>query len=214
MNYIILDTETTNGLDDPMCYDIGWAIVDENFEIINTRSFVVADIFCGEKELMKTAFFADKIPQYWKDIKQGKRTLTNLYNIRKALKEDCQNYEVSIISAHNARFDYNSCQKTQRWLTSSKCRWFFPYGIEIWDSLKMARQTFAKSEDYKKFCLENGFCCNNGNPRLTAEILYKYLSKNIDFIESHTGLEDVLIEKEIVKACLQMNPLIECRLWG
>ena len=34
-------------------------------------------------------------------------------------------------------------------------------------------------------------------PRTTAEILYRYLSGNNDFVEEHTGLEDVLIEIEI-----------------
>ena len=27
--YIVLDTETTNSLDDPMAYDIGFAVIDE-----------------------------------------------------------------------------------------------------------------------------------------------------------------------------------------
>lgn len=55
----------------------------------------------------------------------------------------------------------------------------------------------------------------SGNrPRLTAEILYRYLTNNVDFVESHTGLEDVMIEKEIFKACLTMNPEIDCKTWN
>ena len=77
----------------------------------------------------------------------------------------------------------------------------------------MARQTFAKDETYKNFCKENGFTLANGSPRLTAEILYRFISKDLSFEESHTGLEDVLIEMEIVKACLEMNPNIEKTLW-
>ena len=34
-------------------------------------------------------------------------------------------------------------------------------------------------------------------PKLTAEIIYRYITNDSDFIEQHTGLEDVLIEKEI-----------------
>ena len=36
-------------------------------------------------------------------------------------------------------------------------------------------------------------------PRLreTAEILYRYISGNNDFVEVHKGYEDILIEKEI-----------------
>ena len=65
--YIVLDTETTNSLDDPIAYDIGWAVVDENGEVYETASYVVADVFL-DKELMESAYFADKIPQYWEDI--------------------------------------------------------------------------------------------------------------------------------------------------
>ena len=74
MNYIVLDTETTNGFDDPFCYDVGYAVLNESFEVIETRSFVVADVFL-DKEMMANAYFADKIPQYWEDIKNGVREL-------------------------------------------------------------------------------------------------------------------------------------------
>ena len=153
MNYIVLDTETTNGFDDPFCYDVGYAVLNEDFEVIETRSFVVADVFL-DKEMMANAYFADKVPQYWEDIKNGTRELKTFRNIRKQLHDDCKNFGVTAIIAHNARFDYRSCQRTQRWLTKSKYRYFFPYGCEIWDSLKMARQTFAKDEDYKNFYRE------------------------------------------------------------
>lgn len=213
MNYIVLDTETTNGFDDPFCYDVGYAVLNECFEVIETRSFVVADVFL-DKEMMANAYFADKIPQYWEDIKNGVRELKTFRNIRKQLHDDCKNFGVGAIIAHNARFDYKSCQKTQRWLTKSKYRYFFPFGCEIWDSFKMARQTFAKDENYKNFCIENDFVMSGNRPRLTAEILYRYLTNNVDFVESHTGLEDVMIEKEIFKACLAMNPEIDCKTWN
>ena len=85
MNYIVLDTETTNGFDDPFCYDVGYAVLNESFEVIETRSFVVADVFL-DKEMMANAYFADKIPQYWEDIKNGVRELKTFRNIRKPFK--------------------------------------------------------------------------------------------------------------------------------
>lgn len=213
-NYIVLDTETTNTFDDPFTYDIGWAVIREDGEIIKPRSFVVADVFMDEPELMKEAHFADKIPQYVADIADGKRELRRFETIRKILAEDVKNYNVKAIMAHNMRFDYKSVTRTQRWLTSSKCRYFFPYGVELWDTLKMARQTFGKNEEYKNFCHENGYVCANGQIRLTAEILYRFITNNPDFVESHTGFEDVTIEKEIFVHCVQMNPEIEKGVWS
>ena len=52
-----------------------------------------------------------------------------------------------------------------------------------------------------------------GQRRYTAEILYRYLTRNNDFIESHTGLEDVMIEKEIFVECIKRNPEINGELW-
>ena len=67
--YIVLDTETTNSLDDPIAYDIGFAVIDEYGTVYETHSYVIADVFL-DKDLMASAYFADKIPQYWEDIKR------------------------------------------------------------------------------------------------------------------------------------------------
>lgn len=215
MNYIVLDTETTNGFDDPIAYDCGWAVINEEGQILKKRSFVVADIFIEEPQLMKEAYFSDKIPQYFTDIADGKRELRRFAEIRNKLYKDCKMYNVQAIMAHNMFFDYRSCTKTQRWLTSSKYRYFFPYGVPLWDTLKMARQTFGQDENYKQWCIKNNYTIKNSNrPRLTAEILYRYITNNNDFVENHTGLEDVEIEKEIFVQCMKMNPNIERECWS
>ena len=76
MKYIMLDTETANSIDDPLCYDIGFAVIDEYGNTYAEYSFAVAEIFL-DKELMASAYFAEKIPNYWKEIEDGKRTLAN-----------------------------------------------------------------------------------------------------------------------------------------
>ena len=210
--FIVLDTETTNDIDCPLAYDIGFAVIDKKGNIYETHSFVVADIFL-DKELMQSAFFADKIPMYWEQIKRGERTLTSFYNVRKALASVMEKYNTKIVMAHNARFDYHSTATTQRYLTKSKYRYFFPYGTEIWDTLKMSRKVFKDDENYCAFCTENNYKTANNSNKYTAEILYRYLTNDISFIESHTGLEDVLIEKEIFVHCVQKNPEIDGRLW-
>lgn len=210
--YIVLDTETTNSLDDPIVYDIGWAVVDENGEVYETASYVVADIFC-DNDLMASAFFAEKIPMYWEDIRNGNRVLARYRTIRAKLAQCIKNHKVTIICAHNARFDYRSVNLTQRFLTNSRYRFFFPYGIEIWDTLKMAREVFKVNEEYDTFCYENEYVTKRGCKRYTAEILYRFLTGNNDFVESHTGLEDVMIEKEILVECLRRG-CENGKLWG
>ena len=222
MSYkIVLDTETCpldKDLNDVVpsnmwVYDCGWAIVDKRGKVYKTRSFVNADIFLQEKELMQSAYYAKKIPMYWEDIKQGKRILTSFRKIRQALLEDIAEYEVSEIFAHNMRFDYGTLTTTQRWLTKSKYRYFFPREIEICDTLKMARDVIAKMPTYRRFCEENGFIGRNHQISLKAETLYKFISQNLDFVESHTGLEDVMIEKEILAYCYKQKKKMRKKLW-
>lgn len=210
--FIVIDTETTNSIDDPIAYDVGFAVVDVEGKVYEAHSYVVADVFL-DKELMASAYFADKIPQYWEDIKSGKRKLRKFKTIKAILADVVVQYEIKIVMAHNARFDYRSLNLTQRFLTSSKYRYFFPYGTEIWDTLKMARQVF-KNEDYDTFCYENNFLTKRGCKKYTAEILYKFLTNDLDFEEEHTGLEDVMIEKEIFKYCMANSPDIDGRLWA
>lgn len=199
--YIMLDTETTNSLDDPICYDVGFAVVDKDGAIYETHSFVVAEVFLNE-ELMASAYFIEKVPQYWEDIKKGIRKLAKFNTIRKVLAETMKKYNTNIVIAHNARFDYRSTAKTQRYLTKSKYRYFLPYGTEVWDTLKMAREVLKNDVAYDNFCYNNNYVTKRGCKRFTAEILYRFFTGDNDFVESHTGLEDVTIEKVIFAECM------------
>ena len=69
----------------------------------------------------------------------------------------------------------------------------------------MAQDTIGKTKSYNNWCTTNGYVKKNGTPRFTAEILYKYISGDDDFIESHTGLADTLIEKEIFALCMKYH---------
>ena len=199
--YIMLDTETTNSLDDPICYDVGFAVVDREGAIYESHSFVVAEVFLNE-ELMASAYFIEKVPQYWEDIKNGTRKLAKFNTIRKVLAETMKKYNTNIVIAHNARFDYRSTAKTQRYLTKSKYRYFLPYGTEVWDTLKMAREVLKNDVAYDNFCYDNNYVTKRGCKRFTAEILYRFFTGDNDFVESHTGLEDVAIEKVIFTECM------------
>ena len=132
----------------------------------------------------------------------------------KAFADCVKRNNVKIILAHNARFDYRSLNLTQRYLTSSKYRYFFPFGVEIWDTLKMSRMVLNGVDEYGEFCYSNNYLTKRLCKRFTAEIIYRFITGNIDFEESHTGLEDVLIEKEIFVYCISIMPEIDGALWA
>lgn len=210
---LMIDTETTNDIDCPIVYDIGYQIFSLEDGVLCSKSFVNADIFLDES-LMESAYFAEKIPQYWEDIVAGKRILKKWFNIKKALSEDCKRFGVKIACAHNAAFDNRSMNTTQRYITTSKNRYFLPFGIEWWDTLKMARRILKDNADYTTFCWDNEYLTKNMRIRYTAEIIFKWLSQNPSFEESHTGLEDVEIERKIFEFLINENPEIDGRLWA
>ena len=211
--YLTIDTETANSLEDPMMYDLGGAIHDKQGNVYETFSLVIYDVFCADRALFDTAYYAEKRPQYEADLAAGRRKIVSIFTARKIVRDLCKKYNIKAIIAHNARFDYRSTNYTLRYVTKSASRYFLPYGIPIWDTLKMAQDTICKQPTYIKWCKENDFCMKNGKPRATAEILYKYITMNTEFIEDHTGLEDVLIEKEIFAKCMRQHKKMRKNLW-
>lgn len=224
IHYIIVaDTETCNGimidekldLSDSLVYDFGFAVVDKQGHVYETYSFVIKEVFYGMKEVMRSAYYANKIPRYEKEINEGTRKVVSFFEAQKTLLDTMAKYNTSTIAAHNARFDYNALNVTQRYLTKSKYRYFFPYTTEFWDTLKMARQTIGKQKSYRLFCEMNNYMTKHKVPqvRLTAEILHRYLTGNKNFEESHTGLEDVLIEKDILAHCFRQHKAMKKALF-
>lgn len=213
MNIMMIDTETTNSLEDPIAYDVGFQVFDESGLVLDEASMVNSDIFL-DKKLMESAYFADKIPQYWDEIKMGARDLMSWYSIKQRLYSAYSYHNCEAVCAHNARFDYRALHLTQRYITTSKFRFVLPWGAEWLDTLKMARAVLKDDIDYNKYCDDNGYVTCWGQPRFTAEILYRYITGKEDFEEKHTALEDVRIEKLIYFYCLSRNPDVDGRLWA
>ncbi len=215
--YLVIDTETCNTLEQPFCYDIGYAITDRTGRIYLERSFVVAEMFLDNKDLMESCYFAEKVPQYWEDIKNGKRVLKSIYNIRKQIKQDMRDFKIQDVGAYNMGFDKRALNNTIRYCSKSLIRWFFPFGTQYFCIWNMACQVLMTKVKYIKFAIQNDFISDSGNLETSAESCYKWLTNSIDFVESHTGLEDVRIEIAIMAECYRqhkkMNKEIYSACW-
>ena len=211
--YLFMDSETaeTNMIDGQLdvtngqVYDLGLMVIDETGNIYDQISMVNEDVFFRMPQSMQEAYFADKIPQYLEDMRMGKRKIVNSWQMYKTFAEMCKKYDVTAVVAHNAFFDVKVLNSTMRYQTKSRVRWFLPWGVEIIDTLKLAREVFGTDPSYIEWCKENGYMTKHETPRprLTAEILYRYITGDNNYIESHTGLEDVTIEKEIFLKCME-----------
>lgn len=217
--YMVFDTEVANcpkvdGQLDTTCgqvYDFGLQIVDNEGFVYDEMSFINEDVFFGLPEAMREAYFADKIPQYLTDMRMGKRKIINTWQMYKIVRELVEKYDIKAFIAHNARFDVRVLNSTLRYQTKSKRRFFFPFGIPIWDTMSMANDTICKQSNYRKFCLDNGYMTNHKIPqvRKTAEILWRFITQDNSFEESHTGLEDVQIEAQIFAECVRRHKKME-----
>ena len=209
---MIIDTETTNSLEDPVVYDVGFEVFDLDGNIYESCSMINTEVF-NDPNLMSTAYYADKIPLYMSRVLTGQSVMIPWKSIKTVVRDSIIRNDCKIVAAHNARFDNRSLNLTQRYITTSKWRYFLPYGCEWWDTLKMARETLKADPNYRQFCLDNGFVTERNINRYTAEIVYRYLTGEVDFNEQHIGLDDVKIEREIFLYCVRQNPEIDGRLW-
>ncbi len=68
----------------------------------------------------------------------------------------------------------------------------------MFDLWGLACKYLLNNDDFRKFCADNELYSHSKNYySTTAETCYRYLTKDTDFVESHTALDDVIIETEI-----------------
>lgn len=207
---LVIDTETANTHDtangadmsDVLVYDCGLAVCDIGGNVYETASYINRDIFYREPDMMQSAYYARKIPQYLDGIAAGKHKVANIWEIRKAIFDIIERYNIKYLAAYNARFDANALNRTIQWVTKSFCRYFYQFGQVEWlDIMKMAQDAIVKTRNYKTWATEKEYLQKNGTPRKTAEMIFQYMTGEETFEEEHTGLEDALIEVQIMAFC-------------
>lgn len=218
---LVFDTETapitkSNVVDtnNSLVYDFGCGVYDKKGVLYDYKSFVVRDVFIEMFEKMRSAYYSHKIPLYIEDLANGVRELKTLDEIRTELQQLFEKWNISTISAHNARFDLGVLSNTMMYLSNGLDCQFFPNdrNIEVWDTLGMARDVIATMPSYKRFCEKHNQMTKNGRVKLTAESLYQFITDNPNFEEKHTGFEDVEIEGKILAYCLKQHKAMPRRV--
>ena len=210
--YVVLDCETCNTVNQPIPYDIGWVICDRYGNIYERRSYVIAEIFFGMSDVMQSAYYANKIPMYYEDIKSGKRAVAQMWTIRRQLLDDMKAYNTNRVGAYNMAFDSRALNNLIRYVSKSWKRWFFPFGTEFFCIWSLACNTILNRTTYINFAEQNGYMSNCGNIHTNAELAYRYITGDREFIESHTGLEDVEIEVAIMAYCYRQHKKMDSKI--
>ena len=202
-NILLLDTETTGNFGQPLVHDLGYIILDKNFEILTKKRFMVKQVRKCHWALDYSEFYRSKAYLYDQELEQGfEPTLWG--DIMKTLKADIKHYHVSTISAYNIAFDYRALNFTNQFLNNGDT--FFEELLDkkkflcIWN---LACETILQTPDYRDWARKEGFISDAGNIKTDAETVYKYLTQNLEFEEEHTALQDVLIEKDILQIIVE-----------
>lgn len=196
MNKLILDVEA---LSTKHVYDIGYVIVDKDFNIKTQKHFIVKQVY--ENSLSyQTAYYKEKKPLYVSLLKGRKAKKTHYGHIMRSLKADIKNHDVQEWYAFNSDYDKSAMEITCDWFKSNN-----PLkDIPEYDIRKIAMPIY-ENENYQLMCTENGFTTPKGYIKTTAETTYAYLTKQPKFKEDHMGLHDALIETEILQHALLLG---------
>ena len=121
------------------------------------------------------------------------------------------NYKINRVYAYNMGFDRRALNNDQKYTTKNKYRFFFPKDTEFRCIWNMACQVLLARPSYIKFALAHGYVSPKGNILTNAECCYRYISKNMDFVEAHKGINDVDIEAEILLACFAQHKKMDTK---
>lgn len=198
--FVTIDCETAGSLQEPIVYDIGFAVHDKYGEIYAKYSFMIKEVYIDRRKDITNAYYSSKFPQYDEEIRQGKRKVVTWELFKKIINAVIEKYQVSAKISFNCSFDERAVDFTERFLNNFENGNIFDKEVPWWDSLRMAKESICCMRKYKKFCQENNYMTKRNVPKGNAETVYRFITGDLTFIEKHTGLEDVLIEIEITTA--------------
>ena len=205
--YMTLDVETAGGLGNPLVYDIGFAISDKSGNVYASASYIISEIFYNKK-LMSTAYYAEKVPMYEKEIASGSRTVITFMEMREKFFEMMRIFNAQVICAYNLNFDMRALSNTTKHLANDKKVKFLASEFKTVDLLciwSLACEVLYIQKTFRKVATSQNWLTEKGNFQTSAEIGHRYITGENEFEENHTGLEDVFIEIGIMEKCFRQH---------
>lgn len=219
----------------PLVYDIGWTIIDRQGNIAKKVNYLVQEIYFND-DIFASAYYADKKPLYQKALLNGSIQAKKWDDIIAELQTDLEmvhsvcaynaSFDFKRAIPYTERYikawygeKFKTWEKTQFENHVNKVKYSgdnsefkmpifrlrdntYPI-IDIW---AVACEKLLNNKRYKKFCIENGFI-GSRYFKTSAEIAYRYLNQDLNFIEAHTALNDAIIESEILVKALKKGKI-------
>lgn len=200
--YLVLDTETTGGLGNPLAYDVGGVVVDASGYVWERFHWATLEII-GNPRLMATAFYGEKMPLYWEEVSAGNIQPLHFADILRRLTGLVDFHNIQAVAAYNAAFDLRSMSGTTEWLFGDGNTRWLNRDIPTWDIWAGACTSVLNTAKFCRWAAANGEVSDKGNPRTSAEVCFRYITGKTDFMEEHTGGRDAEIEAAILVSLLR-----------
>jgi len=200
--FLLVDTETAGGFDKKLVYDIGIMVTDRKGNVQKSFGFLIDEIW-NDTKIMDTAYYRDKIPTYTKEIENGNYQVKNFSEVLEIIYSLIDEYKIKTITAYNLMFDLDALQKTSQAILGETHKFEKLKKLCIWS---FACEVLYTQKTYKKIATRENWLKEKTKNLLTnAEVGYRYITKNYDFIEEHKGLHDTQIENTILAKCFSQN---------
>ena len=213
--FIVLDVEGMSGL---MPYNVGYVIADRYEKIYKERSFalpeniyinIVRSANLNQAVEMTAGNVTDILQDFKNPFFKRKYRCVGNEELKKRLIRDIKKYNIKKVYAYNVAFDKASLKN----LFGND---FEKLEVEFIDIIPIILRTKLLTKKYCQFCIDNGYVTEKGNIMTKAEIVYRYLFNDLNFVEEHTGLADVKIEYQILLKAFQTHKKIDstpCIAW-
>lgn len=185
-----------------LIFDIGWTVADKKGNIFIKRNYLVDEVFTN-MDLMKHAHYFNKYPTYLRMLQDNKIKMKKWSYIIAKFEQDILDYSIKEGYAFNIAFDKKAMENTHRILTGREFLFWKANEMKtncIWG---MCAETIMSKKGYIETAIEQGWMSDSGNITTNAECAYRYITGVYDFEESHTALDDAIIETEIMARCFK-----------
>ena len=207
--YMVLDTETCGEL----VFDIGFKVIDRAGNCYAQGSYVVKEFIDDPAalDMFNDRFTRNKIGKYYFNLwnNSGNFEVATFPQIRNIINYNLYHFN-AILCAYNIAFDVTHLEKTANYFGIPH---FFEVECKTLDVWHMAMSVLG-TNNYIKFCINHKFLTNAGNIPTGAEIMYRFITNDIEFIEEHTARADCDIEAAIMVKCFNRKKHFETSTVG
>jgi len=188
--YCVFDTETI-GVDKKWVYDLGMVITAKTGRQLYKKRWIIEEII-NIPNIEEIAFYGEKIRTFYKKEQAVKFALA-----REEFRDIMEYFKVNVITAYNLKFDMSAIKQTLAYTKIGNK--FLNNPVDYFDLWNASCNSIFQQSLFKKIAEQQNWLTEKGNFITTAEIAYRYITGNYNFIESHTALEDAVIESKILQ---------------